>query len=190
MNWLRERFSNASSLLGLLLVLLAFILLGFGLKIFDISSDALLSLISAIVGGLIATSSQALVSAQERENQLRLAAIEKRLIAHQGAYTLWRKLVFTPTNDTDLGNIILECQTWWNNNCLFLDSKARKAFFEAYMAAVDRPVLLRARDIRAIQENYEKMTNAGEIIVRGAALPAINEDEHKFVENEKLIVKS
>ena len=111
MNWLREKFSNLSILLGLLLVLVAFTLLGFGLKIFGISSDALLSLISAIVGGLIATSSQTWVSAQDRENQLRLAAIEKRLIAHQEAYALWRKLIFTSIEDDDFGNVVLECQS-------------------------------------------------------------------------------
>jgi hypothetical protein len=77
MNWLCERFSNLSILLRLLLVLIAFVLLGFGMKLFGISSDALLSLISAIVGGLIAISSQAWISAQDRENQLRLAAVEK-----------------------------------------------------------------------------------------------------------------
>ncbi|HET9912759.1 MAG TPA: hypothetical protein VFQ13_12760, partial [Anaerolineales bacterium] len=143
MNWVRERFSNLSVLLGLLLVLIAFVLLGFGLRIFEINSDALLSLISAIVGGLIATSSQAWISTQDRENQLRLAAIERRLTAHQEAYALWRKLIFTSSEDNDFGNVVLECQSWWNNNCLFLDAKSRKAFFDAFMAAPDRPFLLR-----------------------------------------------
>jgi hypothetical protein len=112
MNWLRERFSNLSILLGLLLVLIAFILLGFGLKVFEVSSDALLSLISAIVGGLIATTSQAWISTQDRENQLRLAAIEKRLIAHQEAYALWRKLIFASSEDEEFENVVLECQNW------------------------------------------------------------------------------
>ena len=136
------------------------------------------------------TSSQAWVSAQDRENQLRLAAIEKRLMTHQEAYALWRKLIFSSTEGKDFGNIILECQTWWNNNCLFLDPKSRKAFFDSFMAAVDRPVLLRDRDALALRENYEKMTSAGEIIVRGIALPTIGDNEHKFVESEKLEMKS
>ncbi len=183
MNKLLGSFSNLSITAGLLIALAAIILIAS--RVFEISSDALLSLISAIIGGLIATSSQAWVSAQDRENQLRLAAIERRLMVHQEAYALWRKLIFTPVEDTDLGNVILECQTWWNNNCLFLDSKSRKAFFDAFMAAVLRPVLLRGQDTTAIRENYEKMTNAGEIIVRGVALPTIGENEHKFVEGKK-----
>jgi hypothetical protein len=184
MNWLREKFSNLSITLGLLLVLVAFVLLGFGANTFGFSSDALLSLISAIIGGLIATSSQAWTSAQDRENQLRLAAIERRLVAHQEAYALWRKLIFTSNEDKEFGNVVLECQSWWNNNCLFLDSKSRKAFFDAFMAAPSRPVLLRSRDTSAIKENYEIMTRAGEIIVKGILLPTIG-DESKFVQSQK-----
>ena len=187
MNWMREKFSNLSILLGLLLILIAFILLGFGLKFFGISSDALLSLISAIIGGLIATSSQAWVSAQDRENQLRLAAIERRLIAHQEAYALWRKLIFT-SEDKDFENVVLECQSWWNNNCLFLDPKSREAFFDAYTAAGDRP-LLPNRDTNALMENVRMTAKAGEIIVRGISLPTIG-DESKFVQIKKNKKKS
>jgi hypothetical protein len=184
MNWLRERFSNLSILLGLLLVLIAFIFIGFGLNIFGFSSDVLLSLISAIVGGLIATSSQSWASAQDRENQLRLAAIERRLPAHQEAYALWRKLIFTSSEDKDFGNVVLECQSWWNNNCLFLDAKSRKAFFDAFMAAPDRPILLLSKNISAIKENHEIITKAGEVIVKGILLPTIG-DESQFVQSQK-----
>jgi small-conductance mechanosensitive channel len=106
-NWLREKFSNLSILLGLLLVLIAFVLLGFGLNIFGFSSDALLSLVSAIIGGLIATSSQAWISTQDRHHQLRLAAIEKRLEAHQQAFSLWRKLLANIGNQNALNETIM-----------------------------------------------------------------------------------
>jgi hypothetical protein len=59
---------------------MAFVLLGFGLNIFGFSSDALLSLISAIIGGLIATSSHAWASAQDRQNQLRLGNIGSQFL--------------------------------------------------------------------------------------------------------------
>ena len=155
MNWLRERFSNLSILLGLLLILIAFVLLGFGLNIFGFSSDALLSLTSAIVGGLIATSSQAWASTQDRQNQLRLAALDKRLQAHQEAYSRWRKLLFNAGNESTVGDIVIESQTWWEENCLYLDPKARKLFYLAIQRAGLHLTLVRDRNIAIIQDNMK-----------------------------------
>jgi hypothetical protein len=180
-NWLREKFSNLSIMLGLLLVLIAFILLGFGMKLFGISSDALLSLISAIIGGLIVTTSQASVSAQDRINQLRLAAIEKRLQAHQEAYTLWRKLMFTIIEHEDLSGLVLQCETWWNNNCLYLDPQSRKAFFDSYFAASQHSILFQRNDANSVMENMNRIESAGQIIVKGISLPTIGELESKFI---------
>jgi hypothetical protein len=164
---------------------MAFVLLAFGLNIFGFSSDALLSLISAIIGGLIATSSHAWASAQDRQNQLRLAAVEKRLEAHQQAYALWRKLIFSDDDKKTLDPVVLECQTWWNNNCLYLTPEARHAFFTAFMLAPLRPQLLKSRDTTAIKDNFKQITIAGEIIVKGNSLPTIGDQESKFVEIPK-----
>jgi hypothetical protein len=178
MNWLGERFSNSSITAGLLLVIAALLVLVS--RVFQISSDALLSLISAIIGGLIATSSQAWVSAQDRQNQLRLAAIEKRLTAHQEAYALWRKLVFATIEHEDLSTHTLTCETWWNNNCLYLDPNSRKAFFDSYMGASHRSSILRRNDADAGMKNYNIIERAGTAIVAGISLPTIREKESKF----------
>jgi hypothetical protein len=57
------------------------------------------------------------------------------------------------------------------------------------MAAPERPILLRNRDTSAIKENFETMTKAGEIIVKGILLPTIG-DESKFVPSQKSKKKS
>jgi hypothetical protein len=111
------------------------------------------------------------------------------LIVHQEAYALWRKLIFTSSEDKDFGNVVLECQSWWNDNCLFLDPRSRKAFFDAFMVASDRPVLLRNRDASALKENFETMAKAGEVLVKSVSLPTIA-DESKFVDSQKLKKKS
>ena len=72
---------------------------------------------------------------------------------------------------------------------MFLDTKSRKAFFDAFMAASNRPILFRSRDASAIKENFDLMTKAGELIVKGISLPTIG-DESKFVESQKLKKKS
>jgi hypothetical protein len=185
MYWLREKFSNLSILLGLLLILLAFTLIGFGLKVFGIGSDALLSLISAIVGGLIATSSQAWISAQDRHNQLRLAALDKRLEVHQQAYTRWRKLLFNIGNEETIKDIIIDSQTWWEENCLYLDPKARKLFYLAVQRAGLHAAFLRERNVNIIQGNVEFIESVGEAILAGVALPTIGEFENRQITIEK-----
>jgi hypothetical protein len=56
--------------------------------------------------------------------QLRMAAVEKRLEVHQHAYMLWRKLL-SNAHSNAINPIILECQEWWRSNCLYLAAEAR-----------------------------------------------------------------
>src|SRR5262245_13021112 len=70
------------------------------------------------------------------KQQLRMVAVEKRLEAHQQAYTLWRKLR-SNAHLEGINSIVLECQEWWERNCLYLAPAAREAFLQAYFAAYD-----------------------------------------------------
>jgi hypothetical protein len=180
MNKLLGKFSNLSITAGLLITIAALLLIVS--KFFEISSDALLSLISAIIGGLIATSSQAWVSAQDRQNQLRLAALDRRLQAHQEAYSRWRKLLFNAANEKTIGDIVIESQTWWEENCLYLDPKTRKLFYSAIQRAGQHLTYIRSRDISLIQGNMKFIEATGEAILAGVSLPTIGEDENKSIE--------
>ncbi len=183
MNKLLKEYSNLPITSVLILTVALLILLAF--KALGLSSAAFLSLVSAIIGGLIATSSQAWVSAQDRENQLRLAAIGRRLEAHQQAYALWRKLLASLGSEKNLSDTILECQSWWENNCLYLDAKARGAFVSAYLSAGSHKVIVLSKDINLIKENYQIIINAGNVIVAGVSLPTIGELENKAFEIDK-----
>ena len=70
----------------------------------------------------------------KRKHQLSIAALDRRLEAHQQAYTLWRKLRSLLYKD-EVGSVVMECQEWWVRNCLYLDAEARQAFSEAYHGA-------------------------------------------------------
>jgi hypothetical protein len=183
MNKVFEKYSNLSTT-GVLLIIIALLIL-IGYKAFGISSDALLSLISAVIGGLIATSSQAWVSAQDRQNQLRLAAIDRRLEVHQQAYTLWRRLLANLGNEKNLGDVVLECQAWWEKNCLYLDPNARQIFVRAYLSAGSHAVMVLSRDTNLIEKNYQAIIDAGPAIVAGVSLPSIGEFENKTIDADK-----
>jgi hypothetical protein len=114
--------------------------------------------------------------------QLRMAALEKRLQAHQEAYVLWRKLM-SNLSSADLA-VIMECQQWWISHCLYLDPAAREAFLQAYSAAATSRHLIApgsgatAADIRTQAQIVMK---AGEAIVKGVELPPLGELETRDV---------
>lgn len=108
------------------------------------------------------------------KQQLRLAAVEKRLQVHQEAFCLWRRINGAIGTDY-LPQIIKECDEWWGNNSLYLEPEPRKAFLEAWVSA---------RDLKWYQENseptlvtkcYQQINYAGEAITRAVELPRLNE---------------
>jgi phosphate uptake regulator len=114
-----------------------------------------------------------------RKHQLRLAALDRRLEAHQQAYALWRDLMRVANIREEIGDVVMKCQDWFFRNCLYLDAEAREAFWKAFMAAGSRPVYLSARvprsdeDMKTLERNWSLIENAGEAIVKGVDLPSI-----------------
>ncbi|HEY6170152.1 MAG TPA: hypothetical protein VI454_19115 [Verrucomicrobiae bacterium] len=119
-----------------------------------------------------------------REHQFRMAALDRRLEAHQQAYTLWRKLFFS-VHQKEVGEVVMECQNWWNKNCLYLDPESREAFLKAFHAAHLHADLLHGSvPTNEIRENFAILQAAGDAIVRGAALPPIKDMETGRILNE------
>ena len=112
-------------------------------------------------------------------HQLRMAALEKRLDAHQHAFTLWRTLLSRlHSADADVTAIVSECQQWWDRHCLYLSPDAREAFNRAYFAAANHAGYLRARaDAQVLEQNFHWIMKAGEAIVAGAELPSLGDRE-------------
>lgn len=110
-------------------------------------------------------------------SQLRLAAAERRLEAHQKAFTLWRKLIANVHGDKQR-EVVNECYTWWEQNCIYLSPGAREAFSDAFWAANTHPSLLQDRgNPQPVMQNWDKLMKAGAKIVEGAELPALGERE-------------
>jgi hypothetical protein len=113
--------------------------------------------------------------------QLRVAAIDKRLQAHQEAFTRWRRLIAVAHSEK-VGEVVVECQTWWEQNALYLEPQVRDAFNRAYFAAATHRSLVNvpSRDESTaadVRENWRLMLAAGDIIMEAVALPALNELE-------------
>lgn len=151
-----------------------------------LSADVLASLGGVIVGALITVASQHWSGELERKHQLRMAAAERRLEAHQQAFSLWRKLISTVHNEKEIHNVVGECQQWWNNNCLYLSPDAREKFRFAYVCAASHKDYVKDRsNPKLVTENWTNITDAGEAIVKGVELPTLGENEAKIIEEKK-----
>lgn len=129
----------------------------------------------------LAHESSSLIEEFKGRSQLRMAAAEKRLEAHQEAYTLWNGLIGR-LHSADLRDHISECYTWWVNNCLYLSPSAREAFSDAYLAAnIHESFKLDKSKPDLVNTNFDRIKVAGEKIVAGAELPALGEKEWMMV---------
>jgi hypothetical protein len=143
-----------------------------------ISSDAWSGLLGALVGSGISSAVQFFSSEADRKQEFRLAALERRLQAHQEAYALWRRLLFADKRNAEIHEAVIKAQEWWDHNCLYLTSDARSAFQQAYLAAHDHAELLNIHaDAGDLQEARETVRRAGGVIVNGVNLPSIGEKE-------------
>jgi hypothetical protein len=125
----------------------------------------------------VRTQYTSLVEELKARHQLRLAAIDRRIQVHQEAFTLWRKVMQTVHTET-VGTDVLECQSWWELNCIYLEPAVREGFVTAYRAALEHRVLLGGRaEVNVIESNWKKFTDFPNILFQAVKLPALSELE-------------
>lgn len=118
------------------------------------------------------------------DQQLRMAAAEKRLAVHQEAFTLWRKLMMAAHTDQVL-KVVLACQDWWERNCLYLAPQARDGFNRAYHAASAHRELVQDRtNVELAKSNWQLILAAGDQIVAGVELPSLGARESQTAGTE------
>jgi hypothetical protein len=119
-----------------------------------------------------------LIEGARAKQQMRMAALDKRLQAHQEAFTYWRKLM--AGNREGEKPVVIQCQDWWEQNCLYLEPNVRQAFVAAYTNAHLREQLQNAG------ANAEDIINAWNTVVifpsilfETIQLPGLSLDEQK-----------
>ncbi len=113
------------------------------------------------------------------KHQMKLAAIDKRLEVHQKAFSLCWELV-NKVHTEDVHSTVIKCQTWWVENCLYLEPEAREAFSKAYHSAAAHKAYLQDRNnVKLVQQNWTTIMEAGQIIIEAVKLPRLTEAELK-----------
>ena len=137
-------------------------------------SGALLALAGVLVGYLVTFQ----VSRAARRDTLRLAAVERRLAAHQEAYGLWCELLRELHNPSRVHDVAVRCQTWWQANCLYLDPTSRREFWDR---SLDAAMFNDLKGVVDPRETFAKLRGVLDHLVKGVALPTVG--EHEFVES-------
>ena len=117
-----------------------------------------------------------LLEQMKARHQLRLAALDKRLAAHQEAFTLWRELYTAAGPDMD--KMAEKCKDWWNHNCVYLEPKVRDGFLEA----INQEYMHRARmaanphdATKLISDHMGKMFAFPNLLFEAIQLPPLAE---------------
>jgi hypothetical protein len=79
--------------------------------------------VGAVLGSGITALVQSTVARKNRRQQLRMAALDRRLQAHQEAYHLWQRLYWasSSSDDEQIMSVATESEQWWEQNCLYLE---------------------------------------------------------------------
>jgi hypothetical protein len=117
-----------------------------------------------------------LIEELKAKHQLRLAAIERRLQAHQEAFSLWRGLL-SSMHSPEVSAEAAKCNSWWIQNCLYLEPSAREAFANAYHSAANHASLIQSREVEPVKENWNRIVSAGSAILQAAQLPGLTSIE-------------
>jgi len=134
----------------------------------------------------LAQQNRILLEHTRQRHELRVAALDRRLAAHQEAYALWWKLIGSVHKEKEIGTVVVACQDWWICNRLYLEHEVAQAFSVAYHAAFSHRDYLRGSPDRPeIKDNWDKMMSVGEVIVKAVQLPRLHEGEYQPLhENE------
>lgn len=125
-----------------------------------------------------------LIKQMEAKQQLRMAAVDARLKAHQEAYTMWRKLMDPSDKDLENGPMPLQCQNWLDHNCLYLEPEVREAFATAYHSHILHSELLAQRaDAEQVKAAWDRFMNFHEVLFESIKLPGLTQSEQDFVKN-------
>jgi len=95
------------------------------------------------------------------------------------------KLLSADIYSTEIYEVAVECDKWWDNNCLYLSPQAREAFRKAYQSAFDHAKMLETHaDAELVKSTWQDVKNAGKFIVEGANLPPLSELETRQIQRK------
>jgi len=139
----------------------------------------LAGLLGALIGAGVALAGsllQARTARLQRRDQYRLAALDRRLQAHQEAFTLWTRVLWS-ISEASVSERAGDAQEWWIQNCLYLDPAASEAFRKAFLTA---PSIRHTDDLHLRKLEMADVMRVGDLLLTAVSLPPIAEPSRKI----------
>ncbi len=133
------------------------------------------------------------ITALERKDKYRLAALDKRLETHQLAFGLGIEMIHHLHDETDERiKIIEKLDNFWKNNSLYLTNKARNAFQNCYDYYQINPTLIKVwrtthkeEHYKQLEERFDYFLKLPKIIAEEVDLEAMG-NENQLVDGRKI----
>jgi len=119
-------------------------------------------------------------------NQLRLAALDKRLEVHQEAFSLWKELSFSIMSGKETTPTTIKCENWWWKNCFYLDAESREAFWKAIRLAPENYHALPLKERIEIRDILNSTYDALQKAVELPPIKDFNLDDYNIQQEEKV----
>jgi hypothetical protein len=113
-------------------------------------------------------------------HQLRMVAAEKRLQAHQDAYSQWRSLLIaTTTAQSEVINMqFAKAESWFHSNCIFLGPSSREAMADALKSVWAHNQLdIKTADPNLVMRIWQGIERAGNVFLAEVDLPPMSQQE-------------
>ena len=146
---------------------------------------AVIGIIGTLSGIIITGFFNVYISNTKRKNELRLAALDKRLDAHQRAYVICNLLrANLPRRDNSNNNNCIKARNkftiYWNEYCLYLGPNSRKSI-KKLINIYDDFIFIEIKEKPGLLfiDAFKKATTA---IVQDVELPSLG--NHEFIDKD------
>lgn len=113
-------------------------------------------------------------------HQLRMVAAERRLQAHQEAFSLWKEITFAVycRKESEVEIRARDCSEWFNKNCIYLAPESRASFSGLGPKALLHMHLMKINESTVqIGQILNEMEELGAILLREVELPRMSKPE-------------
>jgi len=172
-------------------------------------AGVILSALAAFIGSIIGQYINMKIAKEASRDKYALAALDKKLEIHQIAYDrTWEfpTIAHLPDDSEEKNKMFNDNHKWWRENCLFLEPKSRKAFFDAlwnanfyklyledFKESRDKSTKEYEEKKRELYGRWDSLFEARRIIENGVSKPLIKyveETEEYTAEGKKEVKKT
>lgn len=147
--------------------------------------QSLNAFLGIILGSSVTYLYNRFLSKQSFKQQLLLSNLDKKLNAHQEAFSKWWEIRSNIYERDKIFDVVEDATEWWKNNCLYLFPNSRMALYDCLIFATNHKNLIEYKNDSynykiAIEESWDIITAPGKIIPEEIDIKAFEDQDKLF----------